>query len=556
MKYPGFLLLFILFCLGSPPAEAQNQTVGIFLNDSLSFNGYTLFAPTGSNHVYLIDNCGYQVNQWECGDHTNNMAYLLENGSLIRTGVVQSTSFQGGGICGIVDSYSWEGDLLWEFEYHNTQRHQHHDIEPMPNGNFLIIAWVKYTEVEAIANGKDPSMIQAGELWMDHILEIEPVTGDVVWEWSSWDHLIQNFDVTKENYGVVSEHPEKININYTDGATPGPGPGVFKDWMHVNSVAYNTELDQVIIAVRHYGEVWIIDHSTTTEEAAGSTGGIYGKGGDLLYRWGNPEAYDRGDSDDQILRFMHDPIWITEDYTDGGKIMVFNNQHADNQSSVLVFDPPQDAPGFYTDPSDEAYGPETYDWIYLDSELFSQNVSGAQRLPNGNTLICEGEGGTFIEVTYEEKEIVWKYRSPVSVFGIISQGEPPNDISQFKIRRYGPDFPGFEDKELIPGDPVELNPWNYDCIIYSDTMTTFSGPMLEFDEPSVINPFRDHLYIDLNTPEDAVVQVFNSQGVLMVKENINSSKHIIKTMNWPGGLYVVKIKITGYPLLTVKVVKL
>ena len=56
------------------------------------------------------------------------------------------------------------------------------------------------------------------------------------------------------------------------------------DFLHVNSVAYNERLDQIAISVPEYGEIWILDHSTTTQEAAGSEGGRQGRGGDLLYR--------------------------------------------------------------------------------------------------------------------------------------------------------------------------------------------------------------------------------------------------------------------------------
>lgn len=526
----------LFFILAANQAYSQSQTVGIFLNDSMAYNGYTLFAPINYNHVYLINNCGYKVNEWECGQRRNHMAYLLDDGSLIRTGVVPSFDFQGGGVCGIVDCYSWDGDLLWDFEYHSSQHHQHHDIEPLPNGNFLMIVWYKYSEEEAIAAGKNPQMLD-NELWMDHIMEVDPSDGEIVWEWNAMDHLIQDYDASKENYGVVADHPEKIDINYTDDN----GPGGRVDWMHTNSIDYHAEFDQILLSVRQYSEVWILDHSTTTEEAAGSSGGTYGKGGDLLYRWGNPEAYGRGDADDQILRHMHDPLWIPDEYIGGGSILVFNNDHGINQSAVIEFNPPEDNPGFYTDPGSDAYGPASYDWIYEGQGLFSRSISGSQRLPNGNTLICEGQGGNFTEVTYEEKSLVWRYRSPVSMFGPLSQGDPPEDISQFKIRRYGPGFQGFEGKELMPGEPVELDPWVYDCTIYEDTTYTSSDISVLSVNIRAINPFGDKLKIFADAHQNIKIRIFNIHGEIMKTVVLESKETIIDTGNWPAGLYMLNV---------------
>ena len=80
--------------------------------------------------------------------------------------------------------------------------------------------------------------------------------------------------------------------------------------MHVNAVAYNAELDQIVLSSPHFNEIWIIDHGTTTEEAKGHTGGRWGKGGDILYRWGNPRAYRNGTKLDQRLFYQHNIQWI------------------------------------------------------------------------------------------------------------------------------------------------------------------------------------------------------------------------------------------------------
>lgn len=59
----------------------------------------------------------------------------------------------------------------------------------------------------------------------------------------------------------------------------------------MNGIDYNPVLDQIALSTHNLNEWYIIDHSTTTAEAATSSGGNSGKGGDLLYRWGNPAAY-------------------------------------------------------------------------------------------------------------------------------------------------------------------------------------------------------------------------------------------------------------------------
>ena len=205
-----------------------------------------------------------------------------------------------------------------------------------------MIAWDKKTTEDATAAGRRPESVPNG-LMVDSLVEIKPTgktTGQVVWEWHLWDHLIQDHDKTKTNYGTVSAHPELVDVNFgqdvvgaiaatPDGAnnlrsigyvgnTPNPpngrgpgGPGRGNpDWTHINSVAYNADLDQIVVSVHNFSEIWIIDHSTTTAEAASHKGGTSGKGGDLLYRWGNPRAYRAGTNVDQRLFAQHNASWI------------------------------------------------------------------------------------------------------------------------------------------------------------------------------------------------------------------------------------------------------
>ena len=184
----------------------------------------------------------------------------------------------------------------------------------------LVIAWVRKTSMEAIQAGRDPLFLADGELWSDMIFELQPDGAGgatVVWQWDAWDHLIQDFDSNVDNFGVVADHPELIDINYreNDGA----------DWLHINSVDYNPDLDQIALSVPKFDEFWIIDHGTTTQEAAGHTGGARGMGGDLLYRWGSPAAHDAGTAGDQQLWYQHDVHWITPGLPGAGRILLFNN---------------------------------------------------------------------------------------------------------------------------------------------------------------------------------------------------------------------------------------
>jgi len=414
--------------LAGTPAEAGGP-----------FEGYTLLAPLQSHSTYLIDNNGEAVHSWKSNYGPGNAAYLLENGNLLRCAILggeAGDAFDKGGAGGRVEEIAPDGTVVWEFEYASDRHLLHHDIEPMPNGNVLMIAWEKKTSGEAIASGCDPSLLKGDELWPDHIIEVEPdgsSGGNIVWEWHLWDHLVQDYDSGKPNYGAIESHPELINLNY--GVIHGG-----TDMTHVNSVDYNEHLDQVLLSVPRFCEVWIIDHGTTTGEAAGHSGGRSGKGGDLLYRWGNPKTYRAGS--EQELYSQHDAQWIDEGNPGAGNLLVFNNGNGrpgGEYSTVDEITPPVDGDGNYYLTPGSAYGPDEPCWSYAaetPTDLFSRNISGAQRLPNGNTLICSGASGALVEVT-AGKAVVWEYVNP---YGRQTPGGFKNSV--FKVRRYPPNYPG------------------------------------------------------------------------------------------------------------------
>ncbi len=461
--------------------------MGLFLNTPQAFDGYTLFAPIKSNVTYLIDNCGEKVHSWTSTHQPNLSCYLLDDGTLLRAGKVPGPG--GGG--GVVETIDWNGTVTWTYTVPQALGLQHHDIERLPNGNILLIVQDVRTQAEVIQAG---STTPLPVIQSEQIVEVKPDLvnggGTVVWVWKAWDHLVQDNDSLKAHYGVIGDHPERIDVNFLGHA--------MTDWLHVNGIDYHAGFDQIIVSVHNFSEFWIIDHSTTTAQAAGSSGGTYGHGGDLLYRWGNPQAYKQGTAMDQKLFQQHDAHWIDDNLPDGGKIILFNNQAGtpagQNFSTVNIVAPPVDSAGNYSY-GGGAYAPQAFDWTYtaaVPTSFFSNIISGVQRLPNGNTLVCEGVPGRFFEVD-AAGATVWTYVNPVNGTGPQVQGTPVTDNSVFRCTRFAPTHPAFTGKSLVPQGYIETGS-QFTCTVYPVDVSEVNGRETGF---SVFpNPATDRLTIE------------------------------------------------------------
>ncbi|MFM2136764.1 MAG: hypothetical protein RL021_2164 [Bacteroidota bacterium] len=456
-------LTFLLFAL--PLSLAAQSTVGLLQYDPGNEAGYVLFSPNASDTTYLVDKCGYRVHSWTSNQSPGQSVRLLENGLLLRPGRSNNPVFTAGGQGGIIELLDWNGQVLWSYSVSSATECQHHDVYPMPNGNILVLSWDLKTPSQAIAAGRDTARIGVS-LWSEKIMELQPVGtsgANIVWQWNAWDHLVQAYDPTKTNFGAVAQHPELIHLNQFSG------PATATDWLHCNSLDYDSTTDQIILSCHNFSEIWFIDHGTTTAEAAGHTGGRYGKGGDLLYRWGNPQTYGRGTVADKRLFGQHHPHRIKSGMNDAGKVLIFNNglgRPAGNYSTVEVLELPMDSIGNFAAPGTGPYLPDSAVWKYtapVPTDFFSQNISGAQRLENGNTLICSGQNGIFFEID-QSKNTVWKYVSPTTTGGNpIAQGTVPTQNSVFRCTLYPATYPGLSGHNLTPGAPIELNPTASAC---------------------------------------------------------------------------------------------
>lgn len=533
IKKSIFALVVLLLSIN---VTAQ-QTIGLFKNTTESFNGYTLFAPIKSNITYLINNCGEKVHSWTSQHEPGLSCYLLENGVLLRTGKIAGV----GGGSGILEMIDWDGNIIWDYALSQSIGKQHHDVEMLPNGNILILATESITRAQVVQAGSSTNL---SAIKSEIIVEIEPDLvaggGSIVWEWRAWDHLIQNTDNSKVNYGIVSENPQRIDINFLNH--------IKDDWLHINGIAYNANFDQIIMSVHNFSEFWIIDHSTTTMESANPTGGTFEKGGNILYRWGNPQAYDRGSASDQKLFLQHHTHWIPESLPGAGKIIMFNNQAGNytNQqySSVGTVELPVDENGFYTYNSDGAFLPTDFDWSYqasTPSNFYSNIISGVQRLENGNTLICQGVGGRFFELN-ENNEIVWEYINPVNEDGSGTQNIAITDNNVFRATRYAPSYSGFDSKTLTALGYIEsgstftceLNPVGIsEPISLSDKLVIYPNPMEE-------NVWIRRLE---NTTGDLTIEFYNMGGQRFISKILKSGNNSIEinVSELNSGVYVIRI---------------
>tara|TARA_B100000902_G_scaffold398869_1_gene467289 strand:+ start:27793 stop:29469 length:1677 start_codon:yes stop_codon:yes gene_type:complete len=399
---------------------------------SQNFNGFALYNSQGSNTTYLIDENQNIAHTWNMNTECNYTVLLKENGNLVRGTKNNGNILGGAAEGGRVQEIAPDGTVVWDYVYSNSDHLSHHDIT-LIGDNVLLTAWEVKTQSEVYAAGFTGNVGNNGK-WPTHFVEIKDDGNggaNIIWEWHIWDHLCQDVDPNKPNYvSNISDHPELIDINMITGGGGGPG-GSSGDWFHVNGVDYNEELDQIAFSSRFASEIYIIDHSTTTLEAASHSGGNSGMGGDILYRWGNPSNY--GFSAPQIIpNAVHDVRWITNDgRPNSGFLQIFNNSGGGNNQSTIdgIKAPLDTVTGFtYFRNQGQPYDPISYSTRY-QCVYSAPGQSASDRMSNGNIFVnaSAGQGGSGVMYEVDSNgSIVWG---------------PYNSQSQ-KGFRYECDYPG------------------------------------------------------------------------------------------------------------------
>ena len=356
---------------------------------SRAYDGFTLFSSMFGNNVWLIDMQGNIVHRWNAEPYGPQFGRLLPNGNLLYAGV-KSGGLMGPGV-GYLFGEEFEqseedrGACLIEVDWDNNLVWKYecpqfsHDFYRMENGNTM---YIKYVIVPDEIKQEVQGGIPGTEL--NGVMwadGLNEVTpeGKVVWEWSAHQHLDPEIDII-------------CPLAYRG------------EWSHMNTCTVLPD-GNILGSFRQTNTICIIEKAT----------------GNITWRWGAQE-----------LGHQHEPTRLKN-----GNILVFDNgvhrfysRDLDYYSRVLEINPTTNQ----------------IEWEYKDdppSEFYAFGMGGAQRLSNGNTFICEANGGRLFEVTHDS-EIVWEYVNPF--YGPFVVFGECNVI--YRGYRYGSDYQGFKGKNL------------------------------------------------------------------------------------------------------------
>lgn len=447
-----------------------------YWDKSNAYNGYTLFGVGGK--TYLIDMEGKVAHSWKIGTNPR----LTPGGTIIDAAggdPSKSTTWQ---------ELDWDGNVIWKYTETRSGYSPHHDFEKIYNpklsdSTFIYIANKTLTLQQCIDAGADTTQSKGySTAQMDVIVEVD-MKGNIIWEWSFFDHIVQDLYPSKPNYGVVKDSPGKININI-------PGNPLKSDWLHCNSLDYNEYLDLIVINSVQ-GEFYVIDHGNTfiKSDPVASIAAAASSKGDFLYRFGDPARYNQGDppsvlenwtkttSGHKQIGGAHNIQWIKSGLQGAGNFLIFNNSQnlfeLTPQSYIFEINPYLNSAGTNTgkfvNPPLAGYNivnspnkdlmkekrnvSKQIVWSYSsknNTSFYSTIGSSAQRLPNGNTLVCSDNSGHFFEVCPKDTSIVWEYINPLTSSGIkkIIVENYPMYNSCFRAYRFTADYPGLKGKDL------------------------------------------------------------------------------------------------------------
>lgn len=521
MKHLLFILIVYLY-VGPNNISAQFEIT--YINDQAS-SDLILYDQYHAEVTYLVNKCGEIINEWKHDFRAGLSSRLLPNGLLLRAEFIPEGCCQQTSSGGLIQVKSWDNELVWSHKVASDSSNQHHDLIFLPNGNIMFLGWESLNAQQQMSLGKKDIQFQ---IWSEFVREIKPIGTDsfeLVWEWHLKNHLIQDNFPDLDNYTPIHLNPGKIDINYI-------GPVSFSDvhlW-HTNALDYNIEKDQILINSRGNSETWIIDHSTSTQEAAGDTGGQSGKGGQVLFRWGNPAAYKTGAPDDLLQYGSHGHYWIPSGLPNAGSIIFFNNGHSrpgsQFYSSIESISPSVDNLGNYIQNQNGQFMVDEHKILFGtepgQEPLFSYYLSNVQQLGDG-FLINEGNSGRIFEL---DQNLNKSWELQIDSL----------QVNIFRAYSYSLSYSGFQGIDLTPINSIKL----------ADTFAICSD-LVNVEDPSnnnikiYPNPAQSQIIIEHTTPYEDIY-IFDIFGRQLYAQEAISPKVKIDISTFEAGNYFLKLR--------------
>ena len=368
---------------------AKSALKGVtYHNQQKTDEGYTLFS-TYNYDVWLIDMDGYIVNRWRLPYTPGSHQWLLPGGNLLFAGMIKSHEELG-----LPVEMTAIGGVLLEIDWDSNLAwkamvpYQNHDIRPMDNGHVLYHSY----DPRGMLTEELKSRMKGG------------VPGSE-FEGKIWGDMVHEVDrdgkIVWEWKACEHLDPELDASCMLEHRTL---------WPYINSLWFCHNGD-LLMSLRASNEVIKINYKT----------------GEIIKRYGKGKIFHQHDARE----------------LDNGNIMILDNgnhrhEYGPNYSRVIELDPD----------TDEIV------WEYradLPSDFYSPVCAGAERLPSGNTVICDSWTGRIFEVTHD-RELVWEYISP-----FIGHQVGMDTTMMWRAHRYAPDYPGLKGKNLDPKRLVREN---------------------------------------------------------------------------------------------------
>ena len=406
LPYAGIAAM--LLTLGLTGAAQSVYPTGTTIYDpDRAWNGYTVLSPLSTPAVIVIDMNGTVVKRWD--DFNNSAggpARVLPGGVVVAASGARPPHQESLELI----QRGFDGDVLWRFSRNEeiTTRdgktiwsaRQHHDWQRdsfpagyyspestprVDGGNTLILTHTTRTQ---------PNVADV-PLEDDRLIEVS-WTGDIVWEWVASDHI--------DELGFAADAREVIK----EARAFNKGRGSF-DWLHVNSATYlgpNRWFDE--------GDTRFAPNHVIISSREASLLAIVARDGQVVWRLGPDFSASPELRRIRQIIGQHHAHFIPKGLPGAGNLLVFDNGGSSGYGFATPIAP--DGRGAFARATSRVLeiNPVTLElvWSYTNARFFSTNISGAQRLPNGNTLITAGAGGRMFEVT-GDGDIVWEYMYPL-----------------------------------------------------------------------------------------------------------------------------------------------